>query len=274
MHYLVHCSNGHFWNAEVNRNLPGYMTKTHRIVDYETNSKTDDTPSSFGYCPECDGHRTLANRIITTLDKPYTAVHKKVSVFAKFYVRWDSNCDSKIKHYEKNSHVLQLLMSEGFQADKFNDEYTDCKLFYRRGNDQIVFVAPYCSSLKTTNVYIIMNDSTELVSKLVAANKADVAEERQKEKELFAVESCRDFLGNELQIGDWVAYGSGSYSGLGIAQITKFKKIMGQNNKILRIQIHLKSSRGNRAGGRPSPKLSHQLIKLSEDQITLYLLEN
>jgi hypothetical protein len=114
---------------------------------------------------------------------------------------------------------------------------------------------------KTQDLMLLVPPNHEIIGKIIEANKADKRKKRENTPKKSPLPTVvHDFLGDDITIGDWVAYSSMDYTDLRVGKITKLNE---------KNTVTILTKQGKTVSG----KNLHQIIKISKERAVLLMLE-
>jgi len=154
--------------------------------------------------------------------------------------------------------AIQLLTADNYlpNGELSNGNYT---VYATKTGSAAVFKS-YGYKKKTQELWLFVAENDPIIKKITEANKADKRAKKLATPPKAAMPTkYKDFLGEELSLGDWVAYATFNYTNLQTGRIVKIN----EKSVSLRTGKHSKSI----------SKSSAQIIKLSKERAVLLSLE-
>jgi len=199
-------------------------------------------------CPKC---KTTKLYLITNYDPTFTVTNLVSGTFGD--VRYSRLAN--LLSFKEDS-IRKLLVANNYVVSPDSNDST--VIYAHPAGNKVIFVIE--EGRKTQNVIILSPEKDEIIAKVIEANKADKrARKTIAPPKPVLPTKYKDFLGEELTIGDWVAYATFNYTNLQVGRITKI------NEKSVSL------STGKRS--KSISKNSAQIVKLSKERAVLLSLE-
>lgn len=200
-------------------------------------------------CPVCKIKNLY---LITQYDPSFKITNFIVGTFEKID-EWNG-IDRLLSTNEDS--IRKLLKAENYSLAL--DSTREHIIYVNPTGNKIVFKIK--NGRKTQPLFVLSPEKDEIIAKIDAANKHDkrIRKSIALPKPIMPTK-YKDFLGDELTIGDWVAYAQYNYSNLECGRIVKI------NEKTVSIK--------NKENYKSIAKSSSQIIKLSPERAMLLSLE-